>query len=74
MIDSPGEPPNARPSPEDTSTTCTANPLEIAEELRASVRDMRLLQIQHGPGCNGHPVSMGHMMALHIANLLERGL
>lgn len=58
--------------PDDTSTTCTAGPAEIAVQLRLTVRELRLVQREHGAACNGHPLMMGHMLALRIADLLER--
>jgi hypothetical protein len=55
-------------------STCTATPEAIANDLRDSVRELRLLQREHGPECKGHPVTMGHMLALRIADLLAEAI
>ncbi len=68
MIDRPEE---TTPRPDDRTTTCTTPPRQIAAELRESVQAMRIVQRDHGPSCHGHPVTMGHLMALRIADLLD---
>lgn len=73
MIIGPESEPLKAPAPEDTETTCQAAPAQIATDLRAAVRGLRIEQRNHGPTCRGHPVTLGHMLALRIADLLDRG-
>lgn len=74
MIDKPSDAPfNAAEFSIHRPHSCQGpeTPKDIATVLRTQVRELRELQKEHGPECHGHPVGMGHILALRIADLLD---